>query len=98
MAQKPSTDIDSKVDIKLSDRPFGLSDKIGYFFGDFGNDFSFMFMSNFLMIFYTDALGISPAVAGTLFLVARIIDAFADVTIGRMVDNTKLTKYGRYIP
>lgn len=90
--------IDSKVDIKMSNKPFGLADKLGYFFGDFGNDFSFMFMTNFLMIFYTDALGISPAIAGTLFLVARFIDAIADVTIGRLVDNTKLTDRGRYIP
>lgn len=24
-------------------RPFGMRDKIGYLFGDFGNDFSFIF-------------------------------------------------------
>lgn len=34
-------------------RPFGLWDKIGYMFGDFGNDFSFLFASNYLMVFYT---------------------------------------------
>ena len=26
-------------------KPFGLKDKIGYMFGDFGNDFTFMFSS-----------------------------------------------------
>ena len=40
-------------------RPFGLRDKIGYMFGDFGNDFSFIFASNYLMVFYTKVLGLS---------------------------------------
>ena len=34
-------------------RPFGIRDKIGYMFGDFGNDFTFIFASSFLMVFYT---------------------------------------------
>ena len=40
-------------------RPFGLRDKVGYMFGDFGNDFTFIFASSFLMVFYTKVLGIS---------------------------------------
>ena len=51
-------------------RPFGLRDKLGYLFGDFGNDFSFIFASTYLMVFYTKVLGISGAVVGTLFLAA----------------------------
>ena len=93
-----NTVFNKKVDIKRSNKPFGLIDKVAYFFGDFGNDFSFLLMSNFLMIFYTDVLGISPVATGTLFIIARLIDAFADITIGRLVDNAKLTKLGRYIP
>lgn len=62
------------------ERPFGLKDKLGYMFGDFGNDFTFIFASSFLMVFYTKVLGISGAIR-TLFLVARLIDAFADVTM-----------------
>ena len=37
-------------------KPFGLKDKIGYMFGDFGNDFTFMFSSTFLMVFYMKVL------------------------------------------
>ena len=40
-------------------RPFGLRDKLGYLFGDFGNDFSFIFASSYLMVFYTKVLGLS---------------------------------------
>ena len=67
-------------------RPFGLWDKIGYMFGDFGNDFSFLFASNYLMVFYTKVLGLSGFVVGLLFMGARVVDAFTDVTMGRIVD------------
>lgn len=77
-------------------RPFGLKDKIGYMFGDFGNDFTFMFSSFFLMVFYMKVLGISAAAVGTLFLVARIADAFTDVTMGRIVDTCKPGKDGKF--
>ena len=34
-------------------QPFGIKDKIGYMFGDFGNDFTFILSSMFMMKFYT---------------------------------------------
>ena len=73
-------------------RPFGIRDKFGYLFGDFGNDFFFMLVSSFLMVFYTDIFGISAAVVGVLFIVARLWDAVADVTWGRFIDTRKTTK------
>lgn len=79
-------------------RPFGLRDKVGYMFGDFGNDFTFLFASTFLMIFYTKVLGISMGLVGTLFIVARCIDAFTDVAMGQIVDRAKGTKDGRFRP
>lgn len=80
------------------ERPFGIWDKIGYMFGDFGNDFSFIFASTYLMVFYTKVLGISGAAVGTLFLAARVVDAFTDVTMGRIVDNRRPSKNGRFRP
>lgn len=35
-------------------KPFGMKDKIGYMFGDFGNDFTFILSSMFMLKFYTD--------------------------------------------
>ena len=43
----------------VSPRPFGLRDKLGYMFGDFGNDFTFILSSSFMMVFYTNVMGIS---------------------------------------
>lgn len=86
------------MNTKSNVRPFGIRDKIGYMFGDFGNDFTFIFASSFLMIFYTKVWGVSAGLVGVLFLVARCIDAFTDVTMGRIVDRVKPAKDGRFRP
>ena len=78
--------------------PFGIRDKIGYMFGDFGNDFSFILASNYLMVFYTKVLGFSGFVVGLLFMGARVVDAFTDVTMGRIVDHMHPAKNGRFRP
>ena len=56
--------------------PFGLRDKIGYLFGDFGNDFTFILSSSFLLKFYTDVMHISAGVVGIVMMLARFVDAF----------------------
>ncbi len=79
-------------------RPFGMRDKLGYMFGDFGNDFTFIFASSFLMVFYTNVLGIDPKMVGILFLVARVVDAFTDIGMGRIVDRLPASKDGKFRP
>lgn len=79
-------------------RPFGWRDKIGYLFGDFGNDFTFILQMMFFMVFYTDVMGVQPAHVGLMFLIARILDAFTDVGMGRLVDVLRPSKSGRFRP
>jgi GPH family glycoside/pentoside/hexuronide:cation symporter len=79
-------------------RRFGNRDKIGYAFGDLANDFSFILAASFLMIFYTNVIGISAALAGTIMLLVRFVDAFIDVAVGRMVDRSKNGPNGRFRP
>ena len=67
-------------------RPFGIRDKLGYLFGDFGNDFTFILSTMILMKFYTDVIGVSAGVVGTIMMAARFVDAFTDVTMGRICD------------
>lgn len=97
-----SEKIDEKGNVRTEEgrqeRPFGWKDKIGYLFGDFGNDFSFVFASNYLMVFYTKVLGLSGFVVGLLFMGARIVDAFTDVTMGRIVDHMQPASDGRFRP
>lgn len=79
-------------------KKFGLRDKIGYMFGNVGNDFFFTFASAYLMLFYTDVMGFGGAIVGVLFMVARIWDAFMDVTWGRFIDSRPVGKNGKFKP
>ena len=79
-------------------RPFGLTDKVGYLMGDFGNDFFFFLVSSYLMVFYTDIFHINAGTVGALFMFARLWDAFADVTWGRFVDVRPASKHGKFKP
>ncbi|NCB90968.1 MAG: MFS transporter [Clostridia bacterium] len=74
-----------------------LLSKIAYGFGDVGCNFSWMFVSNFLMIFYTDVFGISMAAVSGLMLFSRFWDAINDPIIGGLTDKTK-SRWGRYRP
>ncbi len=81
-----------------TERPFGWRDKIGYAMGDFGNNFTFIFASMYLMTFCTDVLGITAAIVGTILAVSKIVDAFTDFAMGRICDLAKPTKDGRFRP
>ncbi len=86
------------MDKKNIVRPFGFRDKLGYLFGDFGNDFTFILSSSFLMKFYTDVMGVDGAIVGVVMMVARIVDAFTDVTMGRICDRSTVTPVGKFKP
>ncbi|EOS31981.1 sugar (Glycoside-Pentoside-Hexuronide) transporter [Lachnospiraceae bacterium A4] len=77
---------------------FGMKDKLGYMFGDFGNDFTFILSSSFMLKFYTDVMGIEAAVVGLLMMAARFVDAVTDVTMGQIVDRSKPTNAGKFKP
>lgn len=51
-----------KNDLNQSKVPF--ISKLAYGMGDVGCNFSWMFVGNFLMIFYTDVFGISMSAVG----------------------------------
>lgn len=74
-----------------------LSQLVGYASGDAANNLAFSMTSMFLLLYYTDVVGISAAAAGTLFLVVRAWDAFADIFAGRVVDKT-MTRWGKFRP
>ena len=79
-------------------RPFGMRDKMGYMLGDLGNDFTFLLSTMILTKFYTDAMGVSAGVVGTIMMLARFVDAFTDVTMGRICDRSKPTAGGKFRP
>lgn len=65
--------------------------------GEAGSQFSWSLISSYLTIFYTDVVGLLPAVISLIMLIARIWDAVNDPMFGAIAENTS-TKMGRYRP
>lgn len=68
-----------------------------YSVGNFPNNIIFLMVGTYITYFYTNILGISAVMAGTIFMVARLVDAVTDPLMGMLVDRTN-TKFGRYRP
>lgn len=79
-------------------RPFGMRDKIGYAFGDFGCNMSFAFINSYMMIFFVTCLGIKPNHFAILILLGKVFDAINDPIIGGLCDSTKPGKDGKFKP
>ena len=71
--------------------------KLSFGIGALGKDLCYAIISYFLMIYFTDTVGLTPLFVGNLFLVARVWDAFNDPMMGFVVDNTR-TKWGKFRP
>lgn len=77
-----------------------LREKIAYGLGDVGNNFLFDLGQIYLLKFYTDILGLPAVWAGSIFLVSKIFDAFADMSVGTIVDSGRFSskKLGKFRP
>ncbi|MGH3404033.1 MAG: glycoside-pentoside-hexuronide (GPH):cation symporter [Streptosporangiaceae bacterium] len=78
-------------------RPLTRQNYAGYAAGDFANNLAFSMQGLFLMIYYTNVIGLDPAIVATMFLLVRFWDAFSDVGVGRIVDLTR-TRWGKFRP
>jgi glucuronide carrier protein len=74
-----------------------LRNYLGYTAGDFANNLAFSLQALFLLIYYTNVVGLDPAAVATMFLLVRAWDAFADLTAGRLVDITR-SRWGKFRP
>ena len=69
-----------------------------YSIGNIANTAIFAFVGTYIMFYYTNILGISATVAGTIFMVARIVDALTDPIMGMIIDRTNTKRFGKYRP
>jgi len=81
--EKPDIAEKMKLKEKLS---FGVLNLGGYM----------ALINAFLMIYYTDVIGLKPAAVATLFLVTRVADGLNDPIMGYIIDHLPRTKMGRF--
>ncbi|MDR2107995.1 MAG: glycoside-pentoside-hexuronide (GPH):cation symporter [Coriobacteriales bacterium] len=82
----PTAAADKQVTVAASDK-LRLREKIGYACQDGSLELYLQFMSLYLLVFYTNVVGIPPALAGTLMLICTIWNAINDPLVGLLVDN-----------
>lgn len=75
----------------------GRKEKAGYCAIEVGNQFSWTMISTYLSVFYTDVVGIAPAVVSIIFLIARVWDGINDPMMGVIAEKTN-TRFGKYRP
>ena len=81
----------------MTSNKVSLKEKIGYSLGDASANLVFQMMMIFQLKFYTDVFGLDGAIAGSVLLIARVVDAFVDPAVGIISDRTN-TRWGKYRP
>lgn len=71
--------------------------KYCFAFGALGKDLIYGMIATFSMIYFTDIIKVAPAFIGTMFFVAKLWDAFNDLFMGMIVDNTR-SRWGKFVP
>src|SRR5512145_1300192 len=74
-----------------------VREKIGFSLGDAAANFIFQTIMLLQLSFYANTFGISAAAIAVLFLVGRLVGAFADPVMGAIADRTE-TKWGKFRP
>ena len=70
------------------DTTLGWAERIAYGFGNTGNAVVYGTVALYLTYFYTDVMGLSASIIGTIFLASRVFDGVTDLVMGRIVDAT----------
>lgn len=85
------------ANISLGDK-IKFREKMAFGLANLGNIPIMIITGSFLLIFYTDVVGLNPAACATLFLIARIFDGITDPIIGFFIDHLPTKKRGRFRP
>ncbi len=70
---------------------------LAYGCGDFASNLCWTFIGSYLSVFYTDVVGMAPAAASAIMLIAKIWDGVNDPMFGAIAERTN-TKKGRFRP
>lgn len=81
----------------MTSQVLSAKEKIGYGLGDAASHIVFDNVMMYMMFFYTDIFGIPAGFVGTMFLLARALDAISDPCMGLLADRTR-SRWGKFRP
>jgi len=96
-ADNYETNPSNKVDSRVKQENIGLTEKVGYGFGDLATNFVWGAMGTYLVYFYTDVVGMAAGIIGTIMLFSRLFDGVTDIIMGAIIDKVK-SKHGKARP
>lgn len=72
-------------------------ERIFYGSGDFAANLVYSTLTAFLLVYYTNVVGVSAVTAASIMAVSRVFDGISDIIMGRIIDRTK-SKLGKARP
>lgn len=74
-----------------------MVERIGYGIGDYSANLIYASISAFLLLYYTNVVGASAAMAASVIAVSKIFDGISDLVMGVIVDRTH-SRFGKARP
>jgi len=88
---------DQKATSKSTPQASSIGTKLSYSVGDIGCNFVWTFVAGFLILYYTDSVGMSAAFVGTMIFISRVLDGVTDLAMGGIIEKTS-TRWGKARP
>lgn len=75
----------------------GMLERIGYGIGDYAGNLIYSAISAFLLVYYSNVVGVSTTVAASIIAISKVFDGISDLAMGYIIDHTH-SKYGKARP
>lgn len=82
----------------MNDTKISMREKAAYASLNIGNIPVMTLINGYLLIFYTNIVGLDPRACATMFLIARILDGLIDPPVGFLIDKLPSTRFGHFRP
>ena len=87
-----TTSLSTESNAKLS-----FLERFSYGIGDYAGNLVYSMISAFLLVYYTNVVGVAAGTAASIMAISKIFDGISDLIMGRIVDKTH-SKYGKARP
>jgi GPH family glycoside/pentoside/hexuronide:cation symporter len=69
-----------------------FGERVAYGFGDFSSNILYSAMGVYLMLYYTDVVGVNAIAVGLIMTASKVFDGVSDLIMGVIIDRTHGTE------